>query len=454
MSKTVITILNELEDARGSLEKRDILEVNKNNDLLRRVFVAALDPYVTYYVSKFKCPPPSGFVEQIADDVAINLFLDVLYKLSCRIVTGNAAKTLVEKYFSTLNLEQQRWCNRILLRRLRIGVQESTINKIWPDLVKSFSVALAATLKSEFVKGEGIKLLETVSYPVRCEPKLDGLRLIAFKHSGKVTLYTRNGTIIETLPTLVSALENCSGYDNFVLDGEALSKSGTWNDSVSVVMAHKSKKDDSDIVFNVFDCVSYDAWTQKDGELDENYFYRALAAETIVKLVNSENVKLVPHINANNEKELKEFFQKCMDEGFEGIMLKRTDTKYEFKRSNNILKLKPKVTYEGIIVGHFDGRKGTRLECGFGGFHLVLANGVVTRVGSGFDDKLRATIQLNGADSYVGKIVEIEAQPDPLTSDGLSVDGRARFPVFCRFRDEADVDKSLIEIGMNYIKNN
>lgn len=446
--KTIITILNELEETQGSLAKLEILEVNSKNDLLRSVFVAALDPYITYYVSKFKCPPPSRM--PLLDDEAIQLFLnDILEPFSTRVITGNAAKDLLVKFFGALSPDQQKWCQRILLRRLRIGVQESTVNKVWPNLVTSFSVALAATLKSSFVKGEGIKILESVNYPIRCEPKLDGLRLIAIKNNGKVTLYTRNGTIIDTLPTIVLALENCQYYDNVVLDGEALSSSGTWNDSVSVMMSKKSKKDDSDIVFNVFDSIAFESWKNKTG--DVHYQFRADRVERIVEQINNKCVKVVPHIIANNESELKLYFQKCMDEGFEGIMLKKTNTPYEFKRSENILKLKPQVTYEGVVVGWFEGRNGTRLAGGFGGFHLLMPNGVVTRVGSGFNDQLRSTIQIENPDSYLLKIVEIEAQPDPLTNDGLSVDGRARFPVFCRFRDEADVDKSMILMGKDYI---
>lgn len=448
--KTTIKILNELETISGSNAKLDILEVNKNNELLKKVFIAALDPYTTYYVSKFKMP--KALTQEIQDDdFVLEYFVSTLLEsLSSRKITGNAAKERVVSYFSKLSIDQQKWCQRILLRNLRVGVQEGILNKVWPGLVKSFSVALAATLKSSFQKGVGISINETVSYPVRCEPKLDGLRLIAVKKNGVVTLYTRNGTILETLPTIKKALEQ-GDYDNFVLDGEALAKSGTWNDSVSIVMSHKTLKNDDDIVFNVFDAIELNQWIQK--KCTVTYDDRCADVHNIVNVfVNDCHIVQVPHIVANDLNELLSFFKKCMDEGFEGIMLKRTDSVYEFKRSSNILKLKPCVTYEGIIVGYYEGRKGTKNEGLFGGFELLLSNNVITRVGSGFNDDVRSQTQLNGLESYIGKIVEIEAQPDPLTNDGLSVDGKARFPVFCRFRDEADIDVSLVELGKNYLE--
>lgn len=449
MEQSVISILEQLEETAGSNAKKEILQVNRKNDLLRQVFIAAQDPYRVYYVNKFKMPSARAAEAALTDDVMMRSFLIFLDKLSSRQLTGNAAKSAVTELFSCMSELQQKWCQRILMHNLRCGVQETTVNKVWPDSIKSFSVALAHTLKSEFTRGEGIKILDKVNYPVRVEPKLDGLRCVAVKHNGEVTFYTRNGTVLETLPKIKKALEEAS-YDNLVLDGEAMGDD--WNESASVLMSSKSKKDDDNIAYNVFDAVPADDWFAQQSTIP--YADRCkLAHEAVLSCVNFDQnekprVRLVPRFFANNEDELKTYFAECMNQGYEGVMLKRMDTPYEWDRSKNILKLKPCVTYEGVIVRHYDGRKGTKHEGKFGGFHVVLPNGVVTRVGGGFNDAFRADVQLNGADSYIGKIVEIEAQPDPLTTDGLTKDGKARFPVFTRFRDASDVDPKVVEAGV------
>lgn len=445
MYKTVVGVLEELESTTGSIAKRAILDVNRNNKLLKRVFVAAQDPYVVYYVSKFRVPKPVSR-DNGGSDLIIERFIDtVLPKLSSREVTGNAAKELVEREFGSMNDLEQKWCQRIILKNMRCGVQ-TTINKVWPGLIKTFDVALAETLKSEFVKGEGIRILEDVRYPVRVEPKLDGLRCIAIKRDGSVTFYTRNGTQLETLPKIKAWLEAAS-YDNVVLDGEAM---GTdWSESASVLMARKSKKDDSNIFYNVFDAIPLTDWEAQECTMP--YSNRLKLVQEIMSVFTTP-VKCVPHVTANNEDELKEYFTECMDNGFEGVMLKTLDTPYEFKRSDNILKLKPCVTYEGVIVGHYEGRRGTKREGLFGGFNVVLPNGIVTRVGGGFNDALKADIQLRGPETFLGKIVEIEAQPDPMTKDGLTEDGKARFPVFSRFRDQSDVDPSVMAGGVAYFE--
>jgi ATP-dependent DNA ligase len=210
---------------------------------------------------------------------------------------------------------------------------------------------------------------------------------------------------------------------------------------------------DVGLVYNVFDAMPLDEWVTQTSILD--YASRTMLVGSVIDAVTNTSkvpyaVRQVPHIMAHDEEELKAYFAKCMDEGFEGVMLKTLNTSYVFKRSENILKLKPCVTYEGVIVGHYEGRHGTKREGLFGGFEVVLPNGIVTRLGGGFNDELKARVQLEGPDTYLGKVVELEAQPDPLTSDGLSKDGKARFPVFIRFRDDGDVDPKVIAAGKAY----
>jgi DNA ligase-1 len=446
MKYSVIDILEELESTAGSLAKREILDSHSDNDLLKAAFIAAGDPYVVYYVNKFKMPVARPRGVQTDDKTMEDFLSDLLPSLSSREYTGNAAKGEVIAHFEDMDERQQKWCQRIILKNMRCGVQ-TTVNKVWPGAIKSFSVALAETLKSEFIEGKGIHILEPVNYPVRVEPKLDGLRCIAIKRNGNVTFYTRNGTELETLPTIREVLFDMK-VDNIVLDGEALGDD--WNESASILMSKKTKKDDSNIVFNIFDALPLSDWVSQKTKIP--YVERVELVKNVVDACKNKLVKQVPHIMAKSEKELLMYFQKCMDEGFEGVMLKTLDSSYKFKRSDNILKLKPCVTFEGVVVGHYEGRRGTKREGLFGGFEIVLPNGIITRLGGGFNDKLKADVQLQGPDSFIGKIVEIEGQPDPLTLDGLTKDGKVRFPVFTRFRDSSDVDPKVIAAGKKFLK--
>jgi ATP-dependent DNA ligase len=280
------------------------------------------------------------------------------------------------------------------------------------------------------------------------EPKLDGLRCIAIKKDGVVTMFTRSGSPIETLPTIKAALEAAS-WDNFVLDGEAMGRD--WNESASVVMSHKTAKDDSGMVYNVFDAMVFDDW--KDQANDADLLSRVDLVKELVEQVGSDHVVHVGGITAKDQDQLLKFYGKCIESGYEGIMVKKLASPYIFKRSDSVLKLKPVTTYEGVIVGHYEGNRGSKREGLWGGFQVVMPNGVVTKVGGGYNDKIRAEISID-PDSWIGKIIEVEGQPDPLTADGLTADGKVRFPVFIRERDPRDVDPKVIAAGEAYRASN
>jgi len=444
---TVIDVLEALESDNSRIFKEDLLDRCKGNSLLKKVFVAAFDPYSNYYVKKFKSSKSFNRVDD--DDTVIERFLNLIgQELATRKITGNDAKSAVEQFFLELDERQAKWCQRILLKNLRCGVQETTVNKVWPGTIKKFAVQLADSLETHHDPNAGIQIKDQIIYPVRVEPKLDGLRCIAVKLAGEVTLFTRSGSILETLPKIKSILENV-GWDNFVLDGEIMGSD--WNESASVVMSHKKNKDDSNMILHVFDAMPFDDWRDQNNEM--SLADRAILAQKLVEQVADKSIAIVEGKVVNDQHALLEFYSAKMEAGYEGIMVKKLDSNYVFKRSNSVLKLKPVSTYEGVVVGNYLGTRGSKREGMWAGFEVVLPNGVVTRVGGGFTDKIKAEIGMNPA-AWLGKVIEMEGQPDPATKNGLTKDGRIRFPVFVRERSKDDVDVVVLIAGEKFINKN
>lgn len=458
--KSVVQILEDIENVpagQGSSKaKLAILQANADNALLRRVFALTYDPYTVFYVTKAK--PTKRLVENTSDvldgrysDRILESFLnDLVDELSTRKVTGNAAKKLVVDALDGMDDLECKWAQRILLRNLRCGVNEGTINKVWPGAIVPFTVQLAVTLKSEFKAGEGIRPLEPVTYPVRVEPKLDGLRCVAVKVGGEVTMYTRNGTVLESLPQIKAFLTEFMP-DDLVLDAESIG--ADWNESSSVMMSSKNAKDDTNMVLHVFDCLTLDEW--KAQACERSLTQRLDRMHDVIESMRRTSgrhgpVRAVPGTTIDNEKDLLAYFADCMDQGYEGVMLKRLESTYKWDRTDDVLKLKPMTTYEGVVVGHFLGHEGTKRAGLFAGFFVLLSNGIITRVGSGFSDKEKAQVQLEGPETYIGRILEAKAQPDPLTRDGLTKEGRMRFPSFVRWRDKSDVDPKVLDAWVTY----
>lgn len=428
---SVVEILELLESDNSRLFKESVLKSNVSNELLKRCFALTLDPWKNWGISKYDKPKSIG--EGGHSDELLSLFLDCLESLNNREYTGNAARAAAERWIHSGDELAQKWFERILWRNLRCGVSSTLVNKFWPNTVVPFAVALADTLETEYKNGN-FKIIEDVKYPVRVEAKLDGLRVIAVKESGVVTFYTRNGTVLDTLPTLKSSLESIS-QDDIVFDGEVMGRD--WNDSASVLMSSKKKKDDADMLYHIFDVVPLESW--KTQKCDMTYRERLdLLVSSLENYMDDSKFRLVKNKDCENEKEIQDFYLECLEDGYEGVMLKSYDSAYQWKRSKSILKLKPVTTHEGVIVGWYNSKESTKRAGQFGGFNVLLPNGVTTRVGGGYTDEIKRTVQSEGPDSYIGKIVECEAQL-------LTPDGCMRFPVFSRFREESDVDPKIIE---------
>lgn len=437
--KNVVEILEQLESSNGRLFKEGVLNDNVNNVLLQRVLVAALDPFIVYNVSKFKMPKADGSAGLTNAEQELGEFLDILSKLSARELVGNDARQSVERFMFNKNVLVQKWCKRILIRNLRCGIQATTINKTWPNLIKEFTVALAETLSAKTPRSGNLDDLQVppLEYPVYVDTKLDGFRCIAIKNNGEVRFFSRNGHEKDTHPTLKRVLESAP-IDNVVLDGETLSADGKFETTSSIVGSRKNVKDDSGIVYHLFDMMSLDEWNAR--KCSRPYVERMKQVADTVTRIDHKNVVHVKGKTINSPRELIQFYRESLDAGLEGIMVKDLNSEYIFDRSDAILKLKPTTTHEGVVTGWYGGRDGTKREGEFGGFTFTLTNGVVTKVGSGFSDVQRAEIAMNGIDHYVGKIAEVEGQ-------FLTDDGKIRFPRFKRWRDVNDVDKSIVELS-------
>ena len=425
-----IEILEALESDNSRLFKEALLREHSSNETLRRALVMAADPWKNWGVIKYD--KVDFFGSHGHGDVMLNTFMDLLDDLNDRKMTGSRARGAVEGSISAFDELGKKWVERLLWRNLRCGVSATTINKVWPGSVVPFAVALADTLATEGVNGD-FRISDPIKYPVRVEAKLDGLRCIAVKRQGEVSMFTRSGTPIETLPRIKAAVEALE-EDDIVLDGEAMASS--WEDSASVMMSSKSKKDDSAMCYHIFDVVDLTAWQTQVSKT--HYRARLLDLQMIIGDTEGTPFRYVKSTMAKDETELREFYSECLDEGYEGVMLKRLDLPYLWKRSDAILKLKPVATEEGMIVGWYEAKESTKRAGQFGGFVILTPNGVTTRVGGGYCDELKNRIFADGPDTYIGRIAECEHQP-PFTPAGAM-----RFPVFSRFRDATDVDPKVL----------
>lgn len=388
---------------------------------------ACLDNMITFGVKKI--PEKTGDGRGISPE----MFWDVAHRLATRQLTGNAAQTQVNYLrLNATEAEWNGWYRRILIKDLRCGVSEKTINNVvgkqYPDYaIPVFSCQLAHDSSNHEGKVAGQKLIEV---------KLDGVRVITIVYpDGRVDQFSRNGKELVNFEHIKQQLSKHARLfaEPMVLDGEVMSAS--FQDLMKQVH-RKSDVAADDAVLHLFDILSlsdFQTGRSRHRQLDRSYslrvWYQQLADH--MPNVNVIGQELVDLDSESGQQQFRKINSQAIAGGYEGIMIKDPEAGYECKRTTSWLKLKPFIEVSLTVTaleagtGRNQGRLGALVCEGEDDGRQIQVN-----VGSGFSDSDRDAYWLSG-DQCVGQIVEVRADAITQNQDGTY---SLRFPRFLRFR--------------------
>lgn len=267
-----------------------------------------------------------------------------------------------------------------------------------------------------------------------CSPKLDGIRAMIVE--GK--LVSRNFKAIPNvfIRTEIEKMNLPEGIDGEITVGE------TFNSSTSAVMRFE---EEPRFTFHVFDVCSNDPF---------NVRYENL--QKFCEKCQDPRIVIVPHIKIDSTEELLKYEEKCLKEGFEGVMLRKLTGPYKFGRSSQneayLLKLKRFYDSEAKIIAieelmsnqndaELDAFGRTKrsqkqenlIPAGTMGSLIVqdIESGIEFKIGTGFTQEMRDWFYEN-SQQLIGKIVKYKSQESGKVE-------KPRFPVFLGFRDINDL---------------
>lgn len=409
----ITKIFDQLTATNSTKDKQAILEANKNDNLLKALIEANLNPYRLFQFNKMPCTfDEQAIVPSFSAKPVSVLFLELLNKLETRTVTGNAAKEAVTEVFRHFTKEEFALYTKILLKST-IGIGSTPVNKVWAKLIPQFDVMLAPS---------ELPNLTNLQYPMYLQPKYDGFRCVYY--NGK--LYTRTGLPFANV-NLTTHFSKLFETSENVLDGELYMHGKPFNE-VSKILNADDKPIPADMKFYVYDCIPIKDWELQKTNM--TYTDRLKLMRTVLANINDRK-KIIdtPTDKINSPQEAVELYKKYLKDGYEGCMLKAVEGKYQWKRvtlrSGEMIKLKPFETLDLKVLEIFDGEG--KYEGKAGGI-IVDYNGVAVRVGSGFDDITREVLTQNKSE-YIGKTVEIKYFEE-------TEDKSLRFPIFIRWRDD------------------
>ena len=414
-------IIQELESNNSRLFKESVIQQHLNNEVFQEGLAMCLDPLVTFGVKQV---PESGTDGNGLDWKDFKKSANLLIE---RDRTGHAARDLIIDLMNLSTRDQWNiWYRRILIKDLRCGVSEKTVNNVAKRMNLDFRVPVFSCMLAH----DGAKHPKKIKGDCLVEYKYDGVRVIAIVIKSKATLYSRNGKIFNNFNHIENALSKPE-YNNIVFDGEVMS------DDFQALMKQvyrKSGANTEDAYLALFDMIPFKEFNEGKSKL--NSFERKQELNKLSSTFTSE-IKLVDYeiINFDDKKGQDKFLKMnkdALDKGFEGLMIKPNNNYYECKRSHAWLKIKPfiEVTLKVIDIqegtGKHEGKLGAfTVEGKDDGKFFSLS------VGSGLTDEQRDKYW-EAKDKLIGRLVEVRA--DAITK---SIEGEhfsLRFPRFKNFR--------------------
>lgn len=420
-------IIQKLESDNSRLFKEEVVAEHAGDAVFRHGLMKALDVLVTFGVKEVpikKDPTGAGLNWDDFEKLALDL--------EERVLTGHAARDAILIAMAKATQEEWNdWYRRILIKDLRCGVSEKTVNKVVPGCVPVFTCQLAHDSANHEKKMTGKKQIEI---------KLDGVRVITLIQGNKVEMFSRNGKQFHNFGHIIAEIEavikdHPVPYP-LVLDGEVMS--ANFQD----LMKQVHRKDNvaaNDAVLHLFDTVPLDCF--QNGLWDKPQSYRSELTKNWVE----ENASVLQHVQALDWETVdldtpeglmrfRELNRAAVDGGYEGVMIKDVDAPYQCKRSHAWLKAKPFIEVSLCVIGV---EEGTGRNIGRLG--ALVCSGtddgkeITVNVGSGFSDADRDSFWSSHVemDNLIGQVVEVRADAVTQNQDGSY---SLRFPRFLHFR--------------------
>lgn len=269
------------------------------------------------------------------------------------------------------------------------------------------------------------RLGKNVTFPAHIQPKLDGMRALAYWDGDKVEILSRSGKSyrdIGSVEHIAKAIEQVLPQ-GMLLDGEIYAAGLDFQTNTKLLKKYRPG-DSEALALHAYDLIDLTRLEQPWSERHQNL------------LVFSENftpggpLEVVPTEAVASEDEVYERHAAYLEQGFEGAIVRLLDAPYELgKRSNSLLKVKNFQDEEFKIISVSDG---------VGKFEGKAVFKCLTPEGREFDVTPKGTMEERAAmfeqrDTFIGQLLKVQFFEK--TQDGIP-----RFPVGLGVRMPEDLE--------------
>jgi DNA ligase 1 len=223
--------------------------------------------------------------------------------------------------------------------------------------------------KTELTPGKPVKVMlypkeptieegfKRVGKPALLDYKYDGFRMMINKdESGEIKIFTRRlDNVTKQFPEVKKYIEEYVKAKTFIIDGEAVGfdpKTKAYQPFQNISQRIRRKYDieklakELPIELNIFDIIFYEGKSLLKEPLKERI-------KILNKIIPKHQFKIKPAeaIITDNLKEAEEFYQKALEAGEEGIMMKNLESPYKpGARVGHGIKIKPEENDFDLVI--------------------------------------------------------------------------------------------------------
>ena len=406
MLKELQEFVNEMKSTSSLLEKKVIIDTIKDNKFITRSLNYTYDPYKKYYVTSKNCKKMSHIIDEECGFVDLFELLD---DLNNRTYTGHDAIAMVNGYIGQ-HKEYEDLIFSIIDRNLELRASDSVINKVIPNLIPTFDVALATKYEPKFCDFENEQWLGS--------RKLDGVRCIIRKEGTNINAYSRQGNAFTTLQKVLDDVSKIPG--NFILDGEICMMDEKGNEDFQGIMKQIKRKNHTmdNPKYVIFDYLTLEEFDTKEGttKLEDRYINLQGC-----DLESTNTLSLLEQYTIESDKQLSDMIDEAEYLGHEGVML-RKNSGYQGKRTKNLLKCKKFFDAEYIVESmdfqnHRVIREGKEISIPMMAQVYIVHKGNEVAVGSGWNQEQRIRYEAH-PEQLIGKTITVQYFEETKNQEG------------------------------------
>ena len=402
-SNEIMAVIRKISETASKNEKIAIIAEHGKDATFQKVLICALDPLTSYGVQKL---PETIYtvVKRQFSDATWNIISD----LSARLLTGQDALNAIAYELGSLDTESAELFKRIILKDLKAGFGDSSVNKAIKGLIATFPY-----MRCSLPKDAKLDEWDWVA-GVLSQEKADGTYTNCDHDvTGEVRLSSRQGTQypLEPFSELVAEIKS-----TFLKETQTHGEIVVERDGVKLareisngIMNHVV----SGGAFGVGEVPVFEVWEQiplSEVKPKNTYKtpYKVRFGGLLMQLKDgpkSGYIKVIPTRIVKSLAEATAHFRELVQAGKEGTVMKEPNSPWKDGTSKFQIKRKMDVDVDLVVVG-FEAGKGKN-EATFGSLICRTSDNLLEVSVSGFTDAMRLEIH-NDRDNWLYSIITVK----------------------------------------------